>query len=319
MRKIAATASVFAALLAGAYLIIEASPAARLPWDDVSKARWPEAIRAVEIPARDGGIQKAYFRRAEGPAPLIVSLHTWSGDWTQRDALAQKALDRGWNYLHPDIRGPNTRPEACLSDLVLDDIDRAIAYGRAAAEVTHIYVVGASGGGYAALGAWLRSTQPIDKVFAWVPITDLEAWYYQSRARNNQYAANILACTGSGQTLDAEAARARSPLYMTARPPEGRALALYAGVRDGYDGAVPISHSLDFFNMIAEEQGGEPISPRVTGSLLSLAHQPLDAKLGDREVLFQAKAPNVALTIFGGTHEMLVNAQVSEIEAIVSK
>lgn len=108
MRKIAAAASVFVALLAGAYLIIEASPAARLPWDDVSKARWPEAFRAVEIPARDGGIQKGYFRRAEGPAPLIVSLHTWSGDWTQRDALAQKALDRGWNYLHPDIRGPNT-------------------------------------------------------------------------------------------------------------------------------------------------------------------------------------------------------------------
>ena len=319
MRKFALSVFIVFICLAGAYAFIGASPAARLPWDDTSRTRWPAEFKAVDIPAQDGSQQKAYFHRAAGPAPLLVSLHTWSGDWTQRDVLAQKALERGWSYLHPDIHGPNTRPEACLSDLVFDDIERAIAYARAEADVTAVYVVGASGGGYAALGAWLASAQPIDKVFAWVPITDLEAWYHQSRARNTQYAADILACTGSGQSLDVAAARARSPLYLTARPPLDRTLALYAGIRDGHEGAVPISHSLDFFNMIAEERGGQALSARTTGSLLSLGQQPLDVRLDDREVIFQAEAPNIALTIFGGTHEMLVNAQVAEIEALVSQ
>jgi len=242
-------------------------------------------------------------------------LHTWAGDWKQRDPLAQSALERGWNYIHPDIQGPNNTPDACLSPDVLSDIDDSIAYARNNASVTEIYVVGASGGGYAALGAWMRSPEPITKVYAWVPITDLEAWYHQSRARGNHYAEDILACTGSGEALDMDSARARSPIYFTERPSTERELAIFAGIQDGHDGAVPISHSIDFFNMIAEERGGAPISSRLTGSLLSMAEQAGTDRLGDREIVLDTSAPGISLTIFGGKHEMVVHAQVAEIEA----
>src|SRR6185503_12854586 len=55
------------------------------------------------------------------PVPLLVVLHTWHGDYKQtyHSACADWCMQRGWAYLHPDFRGPNTRPEATGSELVI--------------------------------------------------------------------------------------------------------------------------------------------------------------------------------------------------------
>lgn len=39
----------------------------------------------------------------------------------QEDALAALAAAADWNCIHPDFRGPNISPEACLSDLVVSE------------------------------------------------------------------------------------------------------------------------------------------------------------------------------------------------------
>jgi hypothetical protein len=71
----------------------------------------------------DGTEQPCYLMLPEGfrpegpPLPLLVSLHTWSGDVGQRDQkMEEEALGRGWIYLWPHFRGPNQTPEACGSE-----------------------------------------------------------------------------------------------------------------------------------------------------------------------------------------------------------
>lgn len=86
----------------------------------------------VSIPAADGPPQKVTVVLPSALAgtapstdlrPLVVSLHTWGGDHTQKDNedLAEHAPKLGWIYIFPDFQGPNKKPEvrnvsnACVS------------------------------------------------------------------------------------------------------------------------------------------------------------------------------------------------------------
>ena len=62
-------------------------------WDDANAARWDADFKVVDIPSKTGGDpQKAYiYKASEAKRPLIVSLHTWSGDYRQADPLAAEA------------------------------------------------------------------------------------------------------------------------------------------------------------------------------------------------------------------------------------
>lgn len=185
-------------------------------WDQTVPGTWPSSFSVVQIDAGESGTQNAMYKSSEVEAPLIVSLHTWSGNYAQSDPLAEKISSLGWNYIRPNLRGPNNTREACLSELVTLDFDQAIDFAieNGNVDMQRIYVVGASGGGYAALGAYLQSQHPISHYFVWVPITDLEAWYFQSEAMGTRYANDILNCTESDDELNSVDARSRSPIHM---------------------------------------------------------------------------------------------------------
>jgi dipeptidyl aminopeptidase/acylaminoacyl peptidase len=124
--------------------------------DDARSKDWPAECKPIAIPSTaDGKQQPAYFFRCAGqnPRPLIVSLHTWSNDYTQRDPLARQCIADDYNYIHPNFRGPNRTSEACGSALVSRDIDDAIDYAidNAPVDTNSIHVIGVSGGGYATL------------------------------------------------------------------------------------------------------------------------------------------------------------------------
>ena len=151
-------------------------------WDNTERMVWPDAFSEVRIPSSaDGTKQHAYFLKAVSglPKPLVVSLHSWSGDYSQNDALANLAAGEGWNYIHPDFRGPNWIADSCLSDRVISDIDDAIQYAidNGNVDLSNVFVVGASGGGYATLGAYLKTRHQVKAFLSWVPISDLVAWY----------------------------------------------------------------------------------------------------------------------------------------------
>lgn len=285
---------------------------------------WPRFFSRVEIDSSvDGEAQPAYFLAAEpGEAkPLLVSLHVWSGSYASGDALALEAQKHGWNYIHPDFRGPNRSPESCLSDKVLADIDDAIAYALKAGNVDpdHIFVVGFSGGGYATLGAYLRSRHRVRLWQAWAPISDLDAWFWETTARGyDSLARSILGCTASGSSLDAAEARRRSPLYWPVDGGERGRLEIYAGIKDGYSGTVPISHSIQFYNKLTSERGllAARVPETMMAALLTRAQPSGGQVLGDRAVHFQADAGSVALTIFDGGHEMLADQAFESLLAV---
>lgn len=294
-------------------------------FDDTRKFNWDADFEEVEIESNaDQRIQKAYFYKSGSSKkrPLIVSLHTWSGDYTQRDTIAELCRLNDVNYIHPDFRGPNKTIEACGSDLVISDINDAIDYAIANSNVdtTKISIVGVSGGGYVTLCCFMKLKRNIYSYSAWASITDLEAWYNQSKIRGNKYDENIMDCTCSQSMLNILDARHRSPLY--AQTPLSKIgqtkLFIYAGVYDGIQGSVPITHSINFYNKILSDIGEKNSSDYVTEKeklhLLEF-RSPIDelGYLDTRKICLQKEVKQIKLTVFEGNHEMLTQYAFDEI------
>ena len=296
-----------------------------IQFDDTRKSDWGKNFEVVGIPSSlDKSIQNAYFRPTSSsqPKPLIVSLHTWSGSYEQSDPLAEICQSLDLNYIHPDFRGPNWTKDACCSELALNDIDDAIQYAldHSNVAVNDIYVIGVSGGGYATLSTFIKSRHPIRKFSAWASISDLTAWYHESKIRNNPYADHILKCTGATDELIDTLAQQRSPLYWTT--PKSKLidteLNIYAGIYDGLQGSVPITHSINFYNKILSDIGisdsSKYVSDKEKLQLLEF-RKPLGnfGKIADREICLIKQSGNIKLIIFEGNHEMLPQYALQEL------
>jgi len=296
--------------------IAQNSPA----WDDTQSKNWPSEAKQIEIPSTaDGKIQKAYFYRSPdaSPRPLIVSLHTWSGNYQQKDTLIQFCIQRGYHYIHPDFRGPNQTPEALGSELVVNDIDDAISYGLANASVDpgNIHVIGVSGGGHATVLTYMKSRHDIRSFSAYVGIYNLIDWYHESMGRKNKYGHDILLATSPGsKSLNNEETKKRSPFYMTT-PVEKRKtskLNLYAGIHDGYTGSVPVSHTLEMYNKVVSDFQPDAKSALVPAEYIhtmvkerSLPGFENTGTYMNRRIIYQNNYRNlINLIIFEGTHEM---------------
>jgi len=286
-----------------------------IAWDDASPGDWRKSLKKIAIASSsDKKIQRAFYFKAigEDKRPLLVSLHTWSGDYRQKDPLAEFAVKNNWNYLHPDFRGPNCTKDACLSEKAVKDIDDAIQYAITGGNVdkSNIFIVGVSGGAYATIGYFLKGKYTAKAYMAWAPITDLVSWYWQSKNRKSKYAQDILKCTSSSNgALDVKEAKKRSPIYWKVTRRDNSILEIYAGINDGYTGSVPISHSILFFNRLVNVYGLKemrvPESDIVKLLTKSIENIPKLGKIGNRKVLYVKNTPAISLVIFDGTHEML--------------
>ena len=235
-----------------------------------SKRSWPAECKKVEIVSTaDGNLQPAWFFHAKSgqPRPLVVRLHAWSSDYTKVDDVAQLCIDNDYNYIHPNFRGPNNRPEACGSPLVIQDIDDAIDYVIAHANVdtTSIHIIGGSGGGYATLLCYMKIKHRIKTFTAWASITNLVDYYYECAGRREKYGKYMqdLEQSTSGLPKDnfkpyfneSEAVK-RSPVFMDTPVPqrENSKLFIFTGIHDGgLSGDVPFTHSLKMFNKIVSD------------------------------------------------------------------
>ncbi|MBI1367483.1 MAG: prolyl oligopeptidase family serine peptidase [Planctomycetes bacterium] len=201
----------------------------------------------------------------EKPVPLVVVLHSWSGNYKQESddtsGMLPHAIERHWAMLMPDFRGPNVKPEACASDLAVQDILDGIAYVQAHAKIdpTRIFIYGASGGGHMTLVMAARAPKTFAAASAWVPIADLAAWHEQSQKLHNNYWKNLEAVTGgapgASPAVDAEY-RKRSPIVLLDNPAvRGLPIDINTGIQDGHTGSVPVSQSMRAFNLLAKLNG----------------------------------------------------------------
>ena len=293
--------------------------------DDTKKTDWDKDFSIVEINSSlDSNIQKAYFYKSKSnkPEPLIVSLHTWSGYYSQKDELAKICKEKDLNYIHPDFRGANWTKDACCSELALNDIDDAITYAMENSNIdtTKIFVIGVSGGGYATLSTFMKSKHNINKFSAWASISDLIAWYNQSEMRNSKYAKNILDCTASKDGLNIVNAKQKSPIYWNT-PTEkliNSKLYIYAGIYDGIQGSVPITHSINFYNKLLTDLSVLDTLKYVSDieklKLLEF-RKPLGnyGSIGERTICLKKEYGNLCLIIFEGNHEMLTEFALNEL------
>lgn len=289
-------------------------------WDDTLTINWSVEFNKVEITSSlDGDIQPAIFFKSPLPEkqPLIVSLHTWSGDYLQEDPLAEEIVLRGYNYIHPNFRGPNNNTKACGSKFAISDIEDAIHFAikNGNVDTSEIHIIGVSGGGYAALMAFMHLDYPVKSFNSWAAISNLEDWYFECEGRKLKYVNDLKGVTTGGQGFDTSVARERSPALLpySSEKRKNAELYIYTGIHDGYTGSVPITHSINMFNHLLRETSPHDKDQIVSDSLklvlLEKRHNPKPDSLlsiGGRKIHLLREIPNIQLIIFEGTHEMIV-------------
>jgi len=279
----------------------------------------------------DGSQQPSYLilpandDAAAGKVPLLVSLHTWSGNLEQRNLDLERAAEqKGWIYLFPDFRGINQQPQACGSAIACQDILDAVEWVAAKYQVDRqrIYLTGVSGGGHMTMLMVGKHPEPWAAASAWVGISDLRTWHDRHAA--GKYGLMMRKCCGGkpGDSVEVdEQYRQRSPvtwLHRSLPVP----LDIAAGVHDGHRGSVPIRQSLNAFNLIARAAKATPVSKqeitqlsRPQGRLENplASDQVMDASLG-RKIYLRRQAAKSRVTIFEGGHEGIAEAAITWLE-----
>ena len=300
--------------------------------DPVPVPGYPAGVRVVHYPvAEDRSEQPTLFWAPDLPdgkrAPLLVALHTWSGDYLQAGGevkYAEWCQQNGWIFVHPNFRGPNRTPQALGSDLMVADIRAVVAWAKENAPVdeTRIYAIGVSGGGHATQLLAGRTPEIWAGISSWCGIADIAAWHSETTAAGRlNYAGDIVGAIGglpdATESTKAEA-KHRSPLtWLENAGPVP--LDLNHGITDGRSGSVPFSHSLRAFNAVV------PPSARIPETdIATWYHEPAtlprdpdlsDALYGANPPLFRKTHGNTRVTIFEGGHEILHEAALNWLAA----
>ena len=250
--------------------------------------------------------------------PLLVLLHTWSGNYHQKghiEVATQECAARGWALIHPNFRGANTGPEACVSELAVQDVIDAVDWmiEEHSVDPDRVYLTGVSGGGHLSMLMAGRHPNYWAGVSAWVGIWDLANWHNETEAAGLKYAEEMEAVTGGSpgesEAIDLEY-RKRSPkswLNTAVDVP----LDIQVGIHDGHTGSVPISHSINAFNQVASQSGfkEEVVAEPLINHMVQEQSVPATERFrGMQEprshvILFRRTAGSTRLTIFEGGHE----------------
>ena len=266
----------------------------------------------------DHTLQPAMCQPASGtePRPLMVALHTWSFSYDADCTLyAELAEKYNWHMIFPHFRGPNWNPEGCGSDLVVSDLEYAVAYmcGNYNVDPAKIYLVGGSGGGHCSLLLAARRPDLWSAVSAWCPISDIARWHRESTERKNAYAGHIEKACGGAPDSSEQAlheARLRSPLTWLPNAVNRVTVDISTGIHDGHTGSVPVGHAIRAFNALAAESdriSEEDIAYMEANEKIPahLAAKEGDPAFGEHTVYLRKQSNRVRLTLFEGGHDIL--------------
>ncbi len=270
----------------------------------------------------DGSAQPGYLyvppAAKERKVPLLVVLHSWSlgYDFTRSPGEfgLSESVKRGWAFYYPHFRGPNDCPEACGSDLAVQDIVDGIAYAKAHANIDsdRIYLLGGSGGGHMALLMAGRHPEIWAGVVAACPISDVGRWHAETSATTNgnaRYARMLEAACGGAPDAQPREYRHRSPVTWLAAAKDVP-IQVQTGIHDGHRGnSVPVGHAIRAFNCLAatadrvsddaiafmERTETVPDAERFAGTD---PFYPVPA----REIYLRRQSGNVQLTVFNAGH-----------------
>ena len=286
------------------------------------RIKWQKMLVEVKS-SLDGTLQPCYYwapaKAKSESVPLIVGLHTWSGDYFQLSHYAttqREAERRGWAFVGPNFRGPNSTPAACGGDPAVQDIVDAVNYAKAQVKIDErrVYIIGGSGGGHMTLLMLGRHPEVFAAGAAFCPITDLARWHADSLlehpGRGKNYAKMMEgACGGAPAGREKEYAH-RSPLTWLGRAKAAGVPAyVCTGIHDGWAGSVPVGHSFRAFNalcapadMISE---ADIAAVEATQAIpATLKSEPTDDPFYTKKgrIHFRRTSNMARLTIFEGGH-----------------
>lgn len=288
---------------------------------------WPDSVKTVRYPASSDQSKQpmlVYTTPAKEKRPLLVGLHTWSADYKQGGgeiAYLRWCIENNWHFIHPNFRGPNNTPDGCGSDKAVHDIIDAVNYMKKHHSIDNdrIYLIGVSGGGHAALLMAGRFPEVWAGVSAWVPISDLGAWWKQcSNNKFKKYANHIEKAIG-GQPDSSDRTKTeiknRSPITFLSHAKTVN-LDINAGVYDGRSGSVPFKQSLYAFNAVANEK--DKLKNSFIEQFYKTQSLPKGVKQTNPDPLYGEKVPifrktsgNARVTIFKGGHQIIHQAALN--------
>jgi dienelactone hydrolase len=292
------------------------------------KNPWPKEVKEITYKSSaDDTMQPAmyYAPETDKKIPLLVALHTWSGNHKQGGSAgyARWCVAKKWAFIHPNFRGPNWTPQAMGSELVVKDIVSAVDYAKKHSNIdeNRIYLIGGSGGGYASLLMAGRHPEIWAGVSSWCPISDLKKWHSECKAAKRGYYKHIeKSCQGvPGQDPKAdEECRKRSAITYL-KNAKGVNLEISTGIHDGHAGSVPISQTLEAFNevckpedKISEEDILFFVKEQKTPPALT---KESGGKLEGRDIHFRRTSDKVRVTIFEGAHNIMHNPGLNWLDA----
>ena len=288
--------------------------------EPVSTCVTSECCQVVKVRSTlDGQDRPTWFwtpANPQGRIPLLIALHTWSYDYRgpqPRGKFFKECQARGWAFLAPDFRGPNRTPQACGSDLAVQDIVDAVEWVkmRVPVDLDRIYLVGGSGGGMMTLLMAGRHPEIWAGCYAACPIVDIARWHDETAAMTNRYSHYSrdieAACGGNPAEKPDEYAR-RSPItYLPLARAAGTHIDICEGIHDGHIGSVPVGHAIRAFNALADEkdrisEADIAFIEKTEGVPESLAFKGTVPWFGARKVFLRRNSANVRLTLFDAGH-----------------
>jgi poly(3-hydroxybutyrate) depolymerase len=296
-------------------------------WTEKMSNEWDRIEVKIKSSA-DGSEQPAYFhlppkaRQSGGKVPMLVALHTWSCSYKTKNPAAFAATEccrRGWAFMYPHFRGPNKTPQACGSDLAVQDIVDCVKWALANHPIDpdRVYIMGSSGGGHMTLLMAGRHPELFAGAYSACPITDVARWYEESsdpkRNLYTVYAGMMKAACGGTPAEKREEYVHRSPLtWITSAKTAALAVSIVTGVHDGHKkkggGSVPVGHSIRAYNALAAE--ADRISEAQLETIERTEQVPPELAFAGtdpyfrkgQDVLLRRTSGNVQLTIFNAGH-----------------
>lgn len=294
------------------------------------KPSFYEGFERVEFPSsKYAHSQKAvYLQSQDSLQPLIVSLHTWGGDYLQEDSIALMALKNDWNYIHPDYGGRQWTAHSCCLPASVQDIDDAIAYAieKGNVDTNHVVVIGKSGGGSGVLAAFLKSRYGKARFYSWSPIPDQISWYNEVSADSalaKRYLQKILLGTDSQDELNIEVAKLKSPSHFQIGDNLNyaeRELVIYVGIHDGLDGwSTAITQGMAFYNKLLDGLSVQDsihfVSDAERQYLIENRTSLIETNelVGNRDMIFKKEYRGISLIFFEGGHEIIYDQVKSDL------
>jgi dienelactone hydrolase len=288
---------------------------------------WPSETESVNYPTSIDNSQQPMLQftaKGKEQRPLLVALHTWGGNHKQaggETVYARWCIENNWHFIHPEFRGPNNRPQACGSEMMVQDILDAVQYMKEnhAVDNKRIYLIGVSGGGYASLLMAGRAPEVWAGVSSWAPITDIRTWWEQKNKQKSKYAKDIEKVIGGQPNTDKNAAKEciqRSALTYLHNAKKLN-IDINAGISDGHrGGSVPFTHTLYAFNKLVPKK--ERLAQDLIERFYAAQQLPTELKQAKVDPLYGKKQPiyrkvhgNTRVTIFNGRHEIIHEAALN--------